>query len=67
VSLSNFLGFGQDYVERNYRRTGNAVYLHIRRKKKEVSVIFTLLWQLSKSSSVLLSSIVILGKEASVP
>ncbi|KDR23210.1 ubiquitin carboxyl-terminal hydrolase 5 [Zootermopsis nevadensis] len=36
VSLNSFLGFGRDYVERNYRKTGNAVYLHIRREKKEV-------------------------------
>ncbi|KAJ4442782.1 ubiquitin carboxyl-terminal hydrolase 5 [Periplaneta americana] len=38
VSLSNFLGFGRDFVERNYRKTGNAVYLHIRREKKEIPV-----------------------------
>ena len=39
VSLNNFLGFGQHHVERNYRKTGNAVYLHIHREKKEVSSI----------------------------
>lgn len=36
VSLNTFLGFGQDYVERYYRKTGNAPYLHIHRIKKEV-------------------------------
>lgn len=36
VSLNDFLGFGQDHVERNYRKTGNAVYLHIHRVKKEI-------------------------------
>jgi len=39
VSLNSFLGFGQDHVECNYRKTGNAVYLHIHRVKKEVSSI----------------------------
>ena len=39
VSLNNFLGFGQDHVERNYRKTGNAVYLLIDWVKKEVSSI----------------------------
>jgi ubiquitin carboxyl-terminal hydrolase 5/13 len=39
VSLNNFLGFSRDHVERNYRKTGNAVYLHIHRVKKEVSSI----------------------------
>jgi len=37
VSLNNFLGCGQDHVKRNYGKTGNAVYLHIHRVKKEVS------------------------------
>ena len=37
VCMSSFLGFGKNHVERYYRRTGNAVYMHMRRIKKEVS------------------------------
>lgn len=36
VSLTTFLGFGQDYVEGYYRKTGNAVFLHIFREKIEL-------------------------------
>lgn len=35
MSLSTFLGFGQDYVEGYFRKTGNAVFLHILREKIE--------------------------------
>ncbi|XP_026327826.1 ubiquitin carboxyl-terminal hydrolase 5 [Hyposmocoma kahamanoa] len=34
VSLTSFLGFGRNYVEQYFQKTGNAVYLHIRREKK---------------------------------
>ncbi|XP_019864761.2 ubiquitin carboxyl-terminal hydrolase 5 isoform X1 [Aethina tumida] len=37
VSLSTFIGLGQDYVEHYYSRTGDAVFLHLRREKEEVS------------------------------
>ncbi|XP_041979608.1 ubiquitin carboxyl-terminal hydrolase 5 [Aricia agestis] len=33
VSLVSFLGFGRNYVEQYYQKTGNAVFLHIRREK----------------------------------
>lgn len=36
VSLTTFLGFGQEYVEGYYRKTGNAVFLHIFREKIEL-------------------------------
>lgn len=36
ISLSTFFGLGQDYVERYFRQTGNAVFLHILKTKKEI-------------------------------
>lgn len=36
VSLTTFLGFGHDYVEGYYRKTGNAVFLHIFRERIEL-------------------------------
>lgn len=36
MSLKSFLGFGQDYVEGYYKKTGNAVFLHIHREKIEI-------------------------------
>ncbi|XP_018573287.1 ubiquitin carboxyl-terminal hydrolase 5 [Anoplophora glabripennis] len=37
VSLSSFIGLGRDHLERYFRKTGQAVYLHLRREKHEVS------------------------------
>ncbi|KAG8300570.1 Ubiquitin carboxyl-terminal hydrolase 5 [Homalodisca vitripennis] len=36
VCLKTFLGFGREHVERSFSRTGNPVFLHIRREKTEV-------------------------------
>ncbi|XP_028166955.1 ubiquitin carboxyl-terminal hydrolase 5 [Ostrinia furnacalis] len=36
VSLVSFLGFGRNYVEQYFQKTGNAVFLHIQREKKPV-------------------------------
>jgi ubiquitin carboxyl-terminal hydrolase 5/13 len=36
VSLTSFLGFGKDHVERYYQKTKHAVFLHIKRNKTEV-------------------------------
>ncbi|EZA52425.1 ubiquitin carboxyl-terminal hydrolase 5 [Ooceraea biroi] len=36
VSLTSFVGLGQDHVLRYYQQTGNPVYLHIRRIRREV-------------------------------
>lgn len=36
VNLITFLGLGQDHVLRYYRQTGNPVFLHIRRTRKEI-------------------------------
>lgn len=33
VSLSSFLGFGEEYVKKYAEKTGNCVFLHIRREK----------------------------------
>lgn len=40
VCMSTFLGLGKKYVEWFYNKTGNAVFLHIRRIRKEVSKMF---------------------------
>ncbi|CAG9856066.1 unnamed protein product [Phyllotreta striolata] len=37
VSLTTFLGFGRDHVERYFNKTNHGVFLHIRREKYEVS------------------------------
>lgn len=36
ISLTSFLGFGQEHVEGYYKKTGNAVFLHIFREKIEL-------------------------------
>ncbi|XP_023941871.2 ubiquitin carboxyl-terminal hydrolase 5 isoform X2 [Bicyclus anynana] len=36
VSLTSFLGFGRNYVEQYFQKTGNAVFLHIHREKKPI-------------------------------
>ncbi|CAH1179098.1 unnamed protein product [Phaedon cochleariae] len=37
VSLTSFIGLGRDHVQRHYQKTGEVIYLHIRREKHEVS------------------------------
>ncbi|RXM97419.1 Ubiquitin carboxyl-terminal hydrolase 5 [Acipenser ruthenus] len=34
VCMSTFLGFGKQFVERHYRKTGQRAYLHIKRTRK---------------------------------
>ncbi|XP_055373009.1 ubiquitin carboxyl-terminal hydrolase 5 [Condylostylus longicornis] len=36
ISLTSFLGFGEDFVEGYAKKTGNHVYLHWRREKYEI-------------------------------
>ncbi|XP_034176888.1 ubiquitin specific protease 5 [Osmia lignaria lignaria] len=36
VNLTTFLGFGQDHVEHYYQLTNNPVFLHIKRRRKEI-------------------------------
>lgn len=36
VSLETFLGFGRNYVEQYFQKTGNPVFLHIQREKKPI-------------------------------
>uniref|UniRef100_A0A8C9T8K8 Ubiquitin carboxyl-terminal hydrolase n=1 Tax=Scleropages formosus TaxID=113540 RepID=A0A8C9T8K8_SCLFO len=36
VCMNTFLGFGREHVERHYRKTGQSVYLHLKRTVKEV-------------------------------
>uniref|UniRef100_A0A9J8B372 Ubiquitin carboxyl-terminal hydrolase 13 n=1 Tax=Cyprinus carpio carpio TaxID=630221 RepID=A0A9J8B372_CYPCA len=35
VCLNSFLGFGREHVERHYRKTGQSVYMHLKRHVKE--------------------------------
>ncbi|XP_070802447.1 ubiquitin carboxyl-terminal hydrolase 13 isoform X2 [Pituophis catenifer annectens] len=35
VCMNTFLGFGREHVERHYRKTGQCVYLHIKRHTRE--------------------------------
>jgi len=36
VCLNTFLGFGREHVERHYRKTGQSVYMHLKRHVKQV-------------------------------
>jgi len=38
VCMNTFLGFGREHVERHYRKTGQSVYMHLKRHVREVSV-----------------------------
>lgn len=42
VNLTTFLGLGQDYVQHYYQLTENPVFLHIKRRRKEVSTLLYL-------------------------
>uniref|UniRef100_A0ABM5G3U1 Ubiquitin carboxyl-terminal hydrolase n=1 Tax=Pogona vitticeps TaxID=103695 RepID=A0ABM5G3U1_9SAUR len=35
VCMNTFLGFGREHVERHYRKTGQCVYMHLKRHLKE--------------------------------
>ncbi|CAG9761371.1 unnamed protein product [Ceutorhynchus assimilis] len=37
VSLTSFIGLGKDHIERHFQKTGEAVYLHLRRERHEIS------------------------------
>lgn len=36
VCMNTFLGFGREHVERHYRKTGQSVYMHLKRNVKQV-------------------------------
>uniref|UniRef100_A0A8C1R5M1 Ubiquitin carboxyl-terminal hydrolase n=1 Tax=Cyprinus carpio TaxID=7962 RepID=A0A8C1R5M1_CYPCA len=36
VCMNTFLGFGREHVERHYHKTGQSVYMHLKRHVKEV-------------------------------
>lgn len=42
VCMNTFLGFGREHVERHYRKTGQSVYMHLKRHVKEVSFLVPL-------------------------
>ncbi|GAA6102539.1 ubiquitin carboxyl-terminal hydrolase 13 isoform X1 [Tachysurus ichikawai] len=35
VCMNTFLGFGREHVERHYRKTGQSVYMHLKRNVKQ--------------------------------
>ncbi|XP_054839302.1 ubiquitin carboxyl-terminal hydrolase 13 isoform X2 [Eublepharis macularius] len=37
VCMKTFLGFGREHVERHYRKTGQCVFMHLKRHTKEVT------------------------------
>lgn len=36
ICMNTFLGFGKQYVERHFNKTGQRVYLHLRRTRRLV-------------------------------
>lgn len=36
ICMNTFLGFGKQYVEKHYQKTGQRVYLHLKRTRKPV-------------------------------
>uniref|UniRef100_A0A8C6QBW8 Ubiquitin carboxyl-terminal hydrolase n=1 Tax=Nothobranchius furzeri TaxID=105023 RepID=A0A8C6QBW8_NOTFU len=42
VCMNTFLGFGREHVERHYRKTGQSVYMHLKRHVKEVRFALSL-------------------------
>ncbi|MGH0121219.1 UNVERIFIED_CONTAM: hypothetical protein FKN15_071559 [Acipenser sinensis] len=43
VCMNTFLGFGREHVERHYRKTGQCVYMHLKRTIKEAMQRCTLI------------------------
>uniref|UniRef100_A0A8B9TNV7 Ubiquitin carboxyl-terminal hydrolase n=1 Tax=Anas platyrhynchos TaxID=8839 RepID=A0A8B9TNV7_ANAPL len=39
VCMNTFLGFGREHIERHYRKTGQCVYLHLKRHVREVRLV----------------------------
>lgn len=39
VCMNTFLGFGREHIERHYRKTGQCVYLHLKRHLVEVRLV----------------------------
>lgn len=46
MCLNSFLGFGREHVERHYRKTGQSVYMHLKRHVKEVRTVTTFFFKL---------------------
>lgn len=43
--MNTFLGFGKQYVEKHYQKTGQRVYLHLKRTRKPVRKKVGTRWQ----------------------
>lgn len=39
ICMNTFLGFGKQYVERHFNKTGQRVYLHLRRTRRPVGIV----------------------------
>lgn len=58
--MNSFLGFGREHVERHYRKTGQSVYMHLKRHVKEVSgqqVLFLVGLQIDYYNDILYTTI----------
>uniref|UniRef100_A0A672RMI0 Ubiquitin carboxyl-terminal hydrolase 13 n=1 Tax=Sinocyclocheilus grahami TaxID=75366 RepID=A0A672RMI0_SINGR len=51
VCMNSFLGFGREHVERHYHKTGQSVYMHLKRHVKEVRRVTKLFSSLFKHVS----------------
>lgn len=40
ICMNTFLGFGKQYVERHFNKTGQRVYLHLRRTRRPVGLVW---------------------------
>lgn len=54
MCMNTFLGFGREHIERHYRKTGQCVYLHLKRHMIEVRLVASQLTTLAVLWSPLL-------------
>lgn len=47
MCMNTFLGFGREHIERHYRKTGQCVYLHLKRHVIEVRLVASQLTSLA--------------------
>lgn len=45
ICMNTFLGFGKQYVERHFNKTGQRVYLHLRRTQRPVGMGWSKAWE----------------------
>lgn len=55
MCMNSFLGFGSQYVERHYARSGQRAYLHITRTRKAKVTSFYIFLPLGDVSKILMT------------